>query len=91
MDHIVTRNGKAGKAWMVSNDNRGGAWGHPRTQPSSVQPGYSPSLDPDSDTFITWADSLGRSVGVIPYGEAVSLPLHISVAESTPAQLKVQD
>ena len=53
-DHIVTRNGKAGKAWMVSNDNRGGAWGHPHTQPSSVQPGYSPSLDPDSDTFITW-------------------------------------
>ena len=43
-DHIVTRNGKARKAWKVSNDNRGGAWEHPRTQPTAQpSPGYSPA------------------------------------------------
>ena len=53
-DHIVTRNGKARKAWKVSNDNRGGAREHPRTQPSSAQPRLQPSLDLDRDNLASY-------------------------------------
>ena len=53
-DHIVTRSGKARKAWKVSNDNREGAREHPRTQPSSAQPRLQPSLDLDRDNLASY-------------------------------------
>ena len=75
-DHIVTRNGKARKAWMVSNDNRGGAREHPRTQPSSAQP----SLDLDSDNLALY------NMGGWP--QAVSMGLTHEVAALLPANLR---
>ena len=66
---------------MITEGELGSA--HPtQLSPARLQP----SLDPDSDTFITWADSLGQSVGVIPHGQAVSLPLPLRPTKSSTAQ-----
>ena len=79
-DHIVTRNGKARKAWKVSNDNRGGAREHPRTQPSSAQPRLQPSLDLDRDNLALY------NMGGWP--QAVSMGLTHEVAALMPANLR---
>ena len=79
-DHIVTRNGKARKAWMVSNDNRGGAREHSRTQPSSAQPRLQPSLDLDSDNLALY------NMGGWP--QAVSMGLTHAVAAFMLANLR---
>ena len=78
-DHIVTRNGKARKAWKVSNDNRGGAREHPRTQPSSAQPRLQPSLDLDRDNLASY------NMGGWP--QAVSMGLTHDLAALMPANL----
>ena len=79
-DHIVTRNGKARKAWMVSNDNRGGAREHPRTQPSSAQPRLQPSLDLDRDNLASY------NMGGWP--QVVSMGLTHDLAALMPANIR---
>ena len=39
---------------MITEGELGGTHAPNPAQYSPVQPGYSPSLDPDSETFITW-------------------------------------
>ena len=42
-DHIVTINGKARKAWKVSNDNQGEPGSTHAPNPVQPSPGYSPA------------------------------------------------
>ena len=65
---------------MVSNDNRGGAREHPRTQPSSAQPRLQPSLDLDRDNLALY------NMGGWP--QAVSMGLTYEVAALMPANLR---
>ena len=79
-DHIVTINGKARKAWKVSNDNQGslGAPTHPTH--SSAQPRLQPSLDLDRDNLASY------NMGGWP--QAVSMGLTHAVAAFMLANLR---